>query len=295
LRAKNLVAVEFMPKPKIPTPIRKWTAIKLEYLDYYLQGYVQATKSAKETHYIDPFAGCGDCIISDSGYPIQGSPWRALNAIPQFSQYHFVEKKGILAAHLQKTIFDCGFNNTHIYVGDCNDVIPREILPKIPRDVPCFTFIDPYGLQLRWETMKALASHRRNGKVELLILYPYDMAISRLFSLAKKKPAIHCRLTSFYGDESWKMQFEQSLGLGENTDQRRDRFVKLYKNKLHAIGYKYVEVYGPLYSQHRPLYHVVFASDNAVGAKIMGDVWAKTRFIPGELGYVQVRRPKTPK
>ncbi len=283
-----------MPKPRIPTPIRKWTALKLEYLDNYLQAYVRATKRAREIHYIDPFAGCGDCVIIESGHYVQGSPWRALNAVPQFSKYHFVEKRPALAAHLRKSIIDKGFNNANLYVGDCNQVIPSQILPKLPRDVPCFAFLDPYGLQLHWATICALASHRRGWKIELLILYPYDMAVSRLFSLAERTPAISLKLTSFYGDESWKTQLDESVEADEDTEQRRQRFVKFYTSNLRSLGYEFVDVYGPLYSyRRRPLYHVIFAGDHPAGQRIMHDVWAKTRFIPGEFFYAPIRRPRT--
>lgn len=282
-----------MPKPRIPTPIRKWTALKLEYLDNYLQGYAIAAKKARETHYIDCFAGCGECVIIESGHYVQGSLWRALNAVPQFSKYHFVEKKPALAAHLRKSIIDKGFKNAHVYVGDCNQVIRSDILPKIPRNVPCFAFLDPTGLQLHWVTICALASHRRGWKIELLILYPYDMAVLRQFPLVSKKPTVATKITSFYGDECWKTQLEESVQAQENTEQRRERFVKLYTSNLRSLGYKSVDVYGPLYFKRRPLYHVIFAGDHPVGQNIMHDVWAKTRFIPGELGYKPVKRPGT--
>jgi len=279
-----------MPRPMIPRPIRKWTALKLEYLDYYLQAYVIATRKAREIHYIDPFASCGECIVVESGKIVQGSPWRALNSVPQFSQYHFVEKRPMLAAYLRKSINEKGFENAHVYSGDCNLVIPREILPIIPRNVPCFAFLDPEGMQLDWETVRALAKHRQGWKVELLILYPYDMAVARQFSLINKRPSISTRLTSFYGDECWKHQLFESIDAEESTAKRRQRFVDLYTGNLRALGYKFVEVYGPFRANKRPLYHVVFASDSPVGAKIMHDVWAKPRYVPGELFYRPVRR-----
>lgn len=149
-------------------------------------------------------------------------------------------------------------------------------------------------LQLRWETVVALASHRRTLRMEQLILYPYDMAVARLFSLAGANPTISRRLTSFYGDESWRAELEQSVKAQERTEERRARFVRLYAGKLRQLGYKFVETFGPLSYKRRPLYHVIFASDHSVGAKIMHDVWAKTRFVPGELWYSPVKRPSPP-
>ena len=281
-----------MAKPKIPSPIRKWTALKLEYLDYYLQAYVRAAKRAREIHYIDAFAGCGDCVIIENGWSVEGSPWRALNTVPAFTRYYFVEKEENLASHLRSTILDKGLKNAHVYAGDCNQVIPAEILPRIPQNVPSFAFLDPTGLQINWQTIQSLASHRRNMKMELLILYPYDMAITRLFRLALENPAHYNTLTRFYGDEKWLDEFRASLRAKETPKQQRDRFVQLYTNNLRALGYQYVEAYEPLYSGHKSLYHVIFASDNEAGANIMRDVWSKTKFIPGELGYKPLKRPK---
>ncbi|MCK4362437.1 MAG: three-Cys-motif partner protein TcmP [Dehalococcoidia bacterium] len=281
-----------MTKLQIPSPVRKWTALKLEYLDYYLQAYVIATKQSREKHYIDAFAGCGDCSIIETGYQIEGSPWRALSTIPSFTQYYFVEKEEDLASHLRVKIFEKDLTHAHVYTGDCNEVIPRLILPKIPKNVPSFTFLDPPGVQINWQTVRSLASHRTNMKMELLILYPYDMAIARLFPIALKNPAVYNTLTRFYGNEKWIEELEDSLEAEETAKQRRERFIQLYLNNLKDLGYCHVEPYGPLYSGHRPLYYVIFASDHAIGAKIMRDVWGKTRFIPGELGYKPVRRPQ---
>lgn len=280
-----------MAKPKIPSPIHTWTALKIEYLDHYLQAYVHATKRAREIHYIDAFAGCGNCVIIENGYLVEGSPWRALNTVPAFTQYYFVEKKVTLASHLQRAVLDKGLKNAHVYAGDCNQVIPAEILPRIPQDVPSFAFLDPTGLQLHWQTIERLASHRRHWKIELLILYPYDMAIARLFPLTRM-PVTYSTLTRYYGDESWMFQLIKSLEAKETSEQRREHFVQLYTNNLRALGYRYVEPYGPLYWGRKPLYHVIFASDHPVGAKIMRAVWDKTRFIPGELGYEAVKRPQ---
>lgn len=193
---------------------------------------------------------------------------------------------------MQERILDKDIKNAHVYIGDCNEIIPKLILQQIPKNVPSFTFLDPRGLQLHWQTIQNLSSHRTRWKIELLILYPYDMAIARLFPIALKNPAVYNTLTRFYGNKKWIEELEDSLEAEETARQRRERFVQLYLNNLKDLGYCHVEPYGPLYSGHRPLYYVIFASDHIIGAKIMRDVWGKIRFIPGELGYKPVKRPQ---
>lgn len=275
----------------IPRRIGKWTALKLEYLDHYLQAYVTAATRAGETHYIDAFAGCGECLLVDNGYPIPGSPWRALSAVPAFSECHFVEKQARLAAYLRRTLAQVGVEDARVYPGDCNDVLPSEVLPRVPRNVPSFAFLDPTGLQLHWQTIQKLAAHRTGRKMELLILYPYDMAIARLFNLARANPSTYNTLVRFYGDECWVRELAESEQAGEDRSVRRERFVRLYTSNLLALGYRYVRPYGPMYTGRKPLYHVVFASDAEVGARIMHDVWAKIRYVRGELLYRPLRRP----
>jgi three-Cys-motif partner protein len=278
--------------PQIPQEIRRWTALKLEHLDAYLQAYVQATKSWGERYYIDGFAGCGDCVLVENQMPAQGSPWRALEAVPPFSAYYFIEKNGAAADHLRQRINQAGASNAHVLTGDCNKVIPAQVLPELSKRAPSFAFLDPYGLQLNWDTVVQLAEHRSESryKMELLVLYPYDMAINRSLSWQRAYPA----LDRFYGDgKIWRTQLEASDSKQETAEQRRDRFLRLYKERLRVLGYTFVDSYGPLYDRHRPKYHVIFAGDNAVGAKIMQQVWSRLRAIPGELGYQPVRRPKS--
>lgn len=273
--------------PSIPRPIRLWTARKLEYLDAYLQAYVQATKSLGQRYYIDAFAGCGDCILEDTGRTIAGSPWRALAAVPKFTKFFFVEKHRESTEYLQSRVGQRA--DVTVLCGDCNVVIPSRVLPNTPRAAPSFAFLDPTGLQLKWDTIEALAAHRLGPyKMELLILFPYDMAIAMNLHNRGAQRA----LTMFYGHDRWLGEYDKSLALHESPVQRRERFTELYILGLKGLGYRYVEKYGPLKDGNRGKYHVVFASDNATGAKIMHEVWSKPRAAPGDMFYTPLRRPK---
>ena len=267
-------------KPRIPLPIGRWTAIKLEHLEAYLRAYAIATKRARERYYIDGFAGCGDCVLRPTGVAVDGSAWRALRAEPPFTRCFFVELNPLLGAHLRSRM--ASYPRVEVFVGDCNTVIPAQVLPRVPREAPSLCFLDPTGPQVRWDTVKALASHRLGPrKMELLILYPFDMFIGRWLNL----PRMERVLTEFYGDVAWKDELRESERLRETRTQRRARFVSLYLERLRGLGYAFVEAFGPLYSGHRALYHFVLATDHPVAHKIMSDVWRRARPVPGELGY----------
>lgn len=274
-------------RPSIPRPIRAWTARKLEYLDAYLQAYVVATKASGERYYVDGFAGCGDCVLQETGLSVAGSAWRALAANPPFTRYYFVEKDAPSATHLRRRIGQR--SDADVLTGDCNVIIPREVLPNLPTRAPSFAFLDPSGIQLDWDTVRALARHRVGGqRMELLILYPYDMAIAFELPISRLRE----RLTRFFGDTGWDAEYQASLRMAESADQRRERFTRLYVGNLKGLGYRYVVPYGPLKDHNRSKYSVIFASDNNVGLKIMEDVWSKPRYVPGEMFYRPIRRPK---
>jgi three-Cys-motif partner protein len=273
----------------IPKPIGTWTALKLEYLEHYLQAYRNVTRKALEAYYIDLFAGCGDCMLKRNGWPVEGSPWRALRVIPPFQGYFFVEKNRVLANHLNACIQREGIKNTKVLTGDCNGSKLDEVLSQIPRKALSFAFVDPSGLQLKWVTLERLASHRTGRwKMELLILYPYDMVINRWIEL----PSYVKVLTDFYGDSAWQQAQAESRRLDEDPAARRRRFIDLYVARIKNLGYKYVDDYGPMGYGNRSYYQVIFASDQPIGQRIMKAVWSKPRLVPGQLGYEPVRRSK---
>lgn len=130
--------------------------------------------------------------------------------------------------------------------------------------------------------------------MELLILYPYDMAAKRLMAVkGRDRTSAELRLDAFFGGREWADELRQSQLKDETDGERRVRFVDYYVRKLQGLGYKYVLAHGPLYNRHRPLYHLIFASDDEVGERIMRSVMdsGKARWIEGEMGYQPVQRP----
>ena len=272
-----------MRTPKIPRPIGDWTALKLEHLSAYLEAFARATTMARQRYYIDAMAGCGECVMVRTGAPTPGSARRALSARPPFTGIHLVEMDPRSATHLQESMRP--YKQVSVYQGDCNVVVPSQVLPKISRSAPTLAFIDPTGAQLTWELLKVLAGHRRGTKgekIELLILFAFDMFINRWM----RNPAVFGVLDAFFGTTEWRDQLAASQSAGEGIDARRERFLRFYVDRLRSeLKYQYVDPYGPLKKGRRVLYHMVFATDHPVAAKIMGEVWAKHRELPGTLFY----------
>jgi three-Cys-motif partner protein len=269
-------------RPPIPRPIGYWTAQKLEHLSAYLKAFAIATKSARERYYIDTMAGCGECRLKTTGAPTLGSAWRALNVSPPFTGIHLVELDDSSAEYLRNRIRD--HPSVRVYKGDCNVVVPEQILPNLSTIAPTLAFVDPTGVQVNWSLLIALAEHRRGTRgreVELLILFPFDMVINRWLS----QPTLWSRLDEFYGTPSWRDALSLEEGL-DSTDSKRTRFLDFYVARLKdGLGYRYVKPFGPLTYGRRKLYHMIFATDDPAGDRIMSDVWKKDRPLPGQLFY----------
>jgi len=128
------------------------TEEKLIRLKKYLEGYVVATKNAKERYFIDALAGDGQCEIKKTGCSksqmFDGSPLIAMKIDnPSFTKCFFIEIEKQKVATLSKLLEDFPPNRYKITEGDCNAVID-EILFQLPQQAPCFAFLDPEGFEV---------------------------------------------------------------------------------------------------------------------------------------------------
>jgi len=139
-------------------------------------------------------------------------------------------------------------------------------------------FLDPYGMQVDWSTIEAIAATRA---IVLWILFPLGQAVNRLLTKSGIPASRQGqRLTRYFGTEDWKEAFYEEPSdqpsmfdaLGEETG-----FVK--RTNFDAIGRFFVErleqvIVGvsknplPLRnSKGVPLFLLCFAASNPKGAK----------------------------
>lgn len=124
-----------------------WSEVKLAILAEYARLYNQILHSNQlHSVYIDGFAGAGHHKAKGSDRIIEGSPARALNVQPPFEEYHFIDMNPARAGAL--TNLGKGQKNVHVYEGDCNEVLIKDVFPRIRwenyRRALCV--LDPYGL-----------------------------------------------------------------------------------------------------------------------------------------------------
>jgi len=263
--------------------IKSHTSEKLEYVRKYIEGYLVATKKLPYKYYIDAFAGSGKCILCDTecnsrggkrcllcgrGRVVDGSVLISLKTKNKFSGYIFIEIIQNNIKNLEKIILqefpeDRGL--IKIKKADSNELL-KNLYQHVSQYAGCLIFLDPEGPELFWNTVKYLSKIK---KVELLILYPYDMSLVRLVKNFQEK------LDKFYGNDEWFKIYNDKNNY--NAEKRKLMLLDLYVNNLKKLGFEYVvlkQIRRNLRSG-KSLYHLILATHHPAGKKIMEDIFNK--------------------
>ena len=253
-----------------------WSEIKLDIIRKYANAYSKIISKNKLTHiYIDGFAGAGVHISKNTHEFIPGSPLNALQVQPPFCEYHLVDLDSAKVETLRE--LSSGQYNVHIYDGDCNKVLLKDIFPRARyndfRRALCI--LDPYGLHLDWEVIYQAGKMK---SIEIFLNFPImDMNMNVLRRNQEKAEETQVvRMNSFWGDDSWKNAAYSSEGLlfgQEKTDN--DAIVCAFRKRLQTVaGFQYVPQPMPMRNSRGAIvYYLFFASQNKSGEKIVSDIF----------------------
>ena len=233
---------------------------KLFYLKRYIDTFTTSMRNIWEgqLYYIDLFAGPGMCRVREDHEEIEASPLLALNSRYSFKRCFFVDlSEKVLNVLLER----CGNNENkervELFNGDCNEAVDL-IIDLIPEWSLSMAFIDPTGLDFKFSTVEKLACR----KVDLIITFPDNMAISRNFSKFLTEET--CPLDHFVGDRGWR----ECKSAKEVTEY--------YKKKLISIGYQEIlrgdEIPIRSIAKNLPLYTLLFASKHPLGHKFWKEI-----------------------
>ena len=263
-----------------------WSEIKIEIVKDYASAYTKILSKkdwCKGYVYIDAFSGAGIHISKTTGEFIEGSPLNALNIIPPFTEYHFIDLDKEKIKLLEKIAKENP--NVHLHNGDCNEILTEIIFSTLTYDTfkRALCFLDPYGLHLKWESIKMAADLKT---IDIFLNFPImDMHRNVLFEdLSTADPEDIRRMNAFWGDETWRdvLYAKQQDLFGNTHSLKIDNFKTLahkFRNRLkNKAGFK--EVPEPILmtnSRNGPLYYLYFASQQNVASKIVKDIFNKYR------------------
>jgi three-Cys-motif partner protein len=253
-----------------------WAEKKYRVLDNYMQMFSSGMKNLWDKRvYVDLYAGCGCVKVESTGKVLKGSPLLALSVVNPFDKYIFCEKgddKNIwridaLRSRVKKL---SDGKEVEVIDGDCNEKID-EIISKIPKKygqkVLTFCFVDPFSLDLQFNTLRKLATEHRT---DFLVLLALMMDANRNVVHYEKED--NDKIDLFLDDREWRSKWSE-VKLYDNSFPRF--LANEFENKMISLGYKKsskgntIEVRSS--EKNLPLYHLAFFSKHERGY----DFWNK--------------------
>jgi three-Cys-motif partner protein len=260
-----------------------WTRNKLDILSAYLHAFTTASrkKARATTVYLDLFAGTPAGMERDTGQPIPNSVVRALNTTPRFTRHYFFELPAV-ANDLDNELARSypSRDDYRVVPGDSNETIDRVLseLREMGLDwAPTFAFLDPRNLGVKWTTIGKLADfkRRRRNKIELWVLC-FSSAIARVLGGEGDSSVGAEQVTAFYGTDHWQAIKEGRDGSLLAAADAREEYVNLYRWRLeNVLGYRITHSFEVKNTSGSPLYHLILATDNETGSRIMRDIYSK--------------------
>jgi three-Cys-motif partner protein len=278
----------------------EWTDSKLRVLQAYLAAYTKALrdKPTKEhpfrKAYIDAFAGTGSRDARDDAadgraqellFPdlaekapqelLDGSARLALKTEPRFDRYVFIERNAKRCAELAtlKTEFPKLASSISIRNREANVEI-QDMCSKDWRSRRAVLFLDPYGMQVEWKTLKAVAGTKA---IDMWLLFPFGIGINRLLTKSGDIPTSwRKRLDLLLGNTDWYEEFykvETTPTLfGDEQELVKTKMrgiARSFNRRLQSVFAGVVEEPGVLRnSRGSPLYLLWFAAGNAHGKDV---------------------------
>jgi three-Cys-motif partner protein len=264
-----------------------WTELKLEILQSYLHQFLHASKNkASEFVYLDAFAGEGHGISRLTGDRFPGSARIALEVdiAGGFTKLRYFEQAGKAKELEDRLRTDYPGRDIKVHGGDCNDTIASALDElRLVRWAPTFAFLDPDGMELSWGTLARLAGHKvgykKSGpeyKVELWLLFPTQGLIRTLaLDDVALLPGHEQGATRVFGTESWRAIYQRRRAHDLTAREAKEEYVNLMRWRLvHELGYAKTHPFELKNSQGGTLYHMIFATDNPAGDRIMAGIYS---------------------
>ena len=261
-----------------------WTEIKLNAVSDYLNFYTRALHAIPspenpfETWYVDAFTGTGDRTIgTEAGslfsvqgrtfdrVRLEGSARRAIAVDPPFRHLVFVEKDARRFDALDRVKSDHPHRDIRCVLGDANEEI-RRIFSRGPWVEPtrrglqrAVVFLDPYGMSVRWDTLRFLAE---TSRADVWYLFPLHAALRQLsHDHAALDPGKRAALNEVFGTPDWENRFYENRRTPTNlfdfadaaTPKRvadPDKVEQFAAERLQAI-FSFVSAPIPILARHK--------------------------------------------
>ena len=281
-----------MPPDPTTWPLDAHTRGKHLVLQQYMNAWLPImTRSNGRILFIDAFAGPGEYSRGEPGSPIIALraliDHKALDQMKANIHYLFIEKESDRVQHLRSVLqeYDATLPPicTYEVIKSTFDETVTQALDHVQQQnkalAPSFVMIDPFGVSdTPMMTIRRILS---NPKSEVYISFMYS-AINR----HKEHPHFERHLDDLFGCPDWRKAIDI-----EDSPEKKDFLLRLYKQQLESAGAKYVlhfELYGP----RGLVYAIFFGTGSLDGSdKMKQAIWnvapfGDYRFFGGRMGQL---------
>lgn len=285
-----------MGKSKLQSFGGSWTEAKLSVLSAYLQAYTTALKNQPfKKLYVDAFAGTGyremkvkpsdispifeELAAEEPQRFLDGSARIALQTDPPFDEFIYIESASKRAGELRKLQQEFEGKKIDVQKGDANEQIQKLCASRNWHDFRAVVFLDPFGMQVDWATMQAIAKTRA---IDTWILFPLGIGVNRLLLDNFKDIPVKWRerLNRMLGSAEWQEEFYRKTDLPADLFNQSPSDAVLKNATFQTIGRFYHErlksIFGHVApnpkdlcnSTGNPIYQLHFAANNPRGGPI---------------------------
>jgi three-Cys-motif partner protein len=257
---------------KLPEPVGSWSEKKYSLVGGYCEIFNSGIKNKFTNRvYIDLFAGSGYAPIKGKNKILKSSALVSLSIPTPFTKYIFCEWDEEKITALEKRVRREYPDRDVLFIkGDSNqtvDTVVKEI-KKLGFSTISFCFVDPYSLNLHFETIEKL-SHV--GRMDFLILLALMMNANRnLHNFIDEESKV---IDLFIKKTNWREPFKKG-------EVRKEDFIKFiantYDKNMLDLGYNVKnEGLKPKVDADEynlSLYYLAFYSKNPLGNKFFSEI-----------------------
>ncbi|WP_192348826.1 three-Cys-motif partner protein TcmP [Algoriphagus sp. Y33] len=214
--------------------VGNWAQKKYKLVGKYCDIFTSGMKNKWDLVYIDLFSGPGIVKIKESPTLLKNSALLAMSLPNSFHHYVLNDHSSSAASSLQTRIDRLHSDKSYkIYNEDANKVVDK-IFDELPAYLKLskplfFAFIDPFSLNLHFDTIKKLSCQQ----VDILVLHALQMdGIRNMGHYIKDN---NPKLDLFFGSPNWRTRITEE-------QVAKSKFLKFlsdeFDENIRKLGYK---------------------------------------------------------
>lgn len=212
--------------------VKKWAEFKYKIVGKYCDIFTKGMKNQWNLVYLDLFSGPGYSRKKESDQIMKNCALIAMSLPTKFDYYILNDFSKKSADALKVRAEKIPGINVNIFNEDANLVADKMVdsIPKFKNEkgTLIFSFIDPFSLNLNFDTVKYLG----RNQADVLVLHALQMDARRNHKLYLNKPE---RIGKFTGNPNWQDEYAKY----QDTPTEFMKFVsEEFDRSMKKLGYK---------------------------------------------------------